>query len=127
MPKEDEGGKILSFTRRIEARILRYNRETGFSGSPQDQEILDLVRALQEGFQRTHCPSCARYNPHTRTYLEAGHLNNPADCRYHWTDIVGQCWNHRPRQQAATAKEREEDCAADRQLLELLLQSIRPL
>ncbi|MBI3282813.1 hypothetical protein HYZ70_01925 [Candidatus Curtissbacteria bacterium] len=59
----------------------------------------DLVKQWQIEFQNEFCPSCINFDPKTNTFKEKGRANNPDDCKYHWTDIVGQCWNYRNREE----------------------------
>lgn len=47
----------------------------------------------QKEFRKEFCAKCVHYDPEKKNFRETGHPNNPEDCKYHWTDIIGQCWN----------------------------------
>ena len=64
----------------------------GFEGITEGQ-----VRQFQTEFKQEFCSLCIHLNTDTGEFREKGHQNDPQDCKFHWTDIVGQCWNYRPR------------------------------
>jgi hypothetical protein len=55
------------------------------------------VKQYQKEFQEEFCPSCFCYDPKKKCFKEKGHTNDPEDCKHHWTDIAGQCWNYQER------------------------------
>ena len=61
------------------------------------------IRKWQIEFQLEHCVSCIHFSQEKQDFEEKGHSNNPEDCKYHWTDIAGQCWNYREREEAKKA------------------------
>lgn len=63
----------------------------------EEKREMRALRTAQRAFQKQYCPSCARYDPRTRDFIRKGHQNDAADCFWHWTDIVGECWNYRKR------------------------------
>ncbi|MBI2406320.1 MAG: hypothetical protein HYW56_02170 [Candidatus Harrisonbacteria bacterium] len=55
------------------------------------------LKTAQRAFQKQYCPSCVRWNLRKGGFAATGHPNDPADCISHWTDIMGTCWNYKPR------------------------------
>ena len=69
------------------------------------------IKQYQLEFQKEFCPSCYYFDPEKNDFKEKGHKNNPEDCKAHWTDIAGQCWNYHERgavEQGITWTEQEE-------------------
>ncbi len=67
--------------------------EGNITGSSWDQ-----IKRYQLEFQQEYCPSCFRFDPAKNDFQEKGHQNDPNDCKSHWTDIAGQCWNYQERE-----------------------------
>lgn len=63
------------------------------SGSSWEQ-----VKQYQSEFQKEYCPSCFYFDPEKNDFKEKGHQNDPDNCKNHWTDIAGQCWNYQERE-----------------------------
>jgi hypothetical protein len=72
------------------------------------------IRKYQIEFQLEHCISCIHFDPEKQDFEEKSHLNNPEDCKYHWTDIAGQCWNYREREEAKKAMALVQEAARQR-------------
>lgn len=55
-----------------------------FSDGSIEHVDWSTIRRWQEEFQRDYCRACQHFNQ----------LRDARDdCAFHWTDIVGQCWN----------------------------------
>lgn len=52
------------------------------------------IKIAQKVFQEKNCPNCGHYNQRERDFKKKGHPSNSEDCLWHWTDILGQCWNY---------------------------------
>jgi len=72
------------------------------------------IRKYQIEFQLEHCISCFHFDPEKQDFEEKSHPNNPEDCKYHWTDIAGQCWNYREREEAKKAMALVQEAARQR-------------
>jgi hypothetical protein len=57
----------------------------------------DEIKLYQKEFQKEFCPSCVHFDLEKNDFKEKGHPNDPNDCKHHYTDIIGQCWNYRKR------------------------------
>ena len=53
------------------------------------------IKIAQRIFQQKYCCHCAYFDKTRSDFKEKGHQNNPDDCLYHWTDVLGACWNFR--------------------------------
>ncbi len=69
-------------------------------------DVLDGIAELQKEFQEKYCPTCANYSPaKNKTFLNLLNFLNLrrssdfSDCKLHYTDILGQCWNYSPKKQ----------------------------
>jgi hypothetical protein len=49
----------------------------------------NAIKIAQKVFQQKHCPNCGHYSQEKKDFREKNHPNNPEDCLYHWTDILG--------------------------------------
>jgi hypothetical protein len=65
--------------------------------SEGDKEIFDGIKELQKEFQEKNCKNCKEYDLVKNDFKEKGHVNDPKDCKYHWSDILGNCWNYKVR------------------------------
>jgi len=88
---------IESNDKRIADALAMSKRGIGSKPTQEDKDAFDGIKKLQEEFQKKYCPSCERYDPVKKDYVEKGHENNPEDCIRHWTDILGECWSYKPR------------------------------
>lgn len=64
---------------------------TGIAGGWQ------AVKIAQKVFQQKHCYYCIHYDFIKNDFKTKGHPNDPENCEHHWTDIMGTCWNYKPR------------------------------
>lgn len=64
-----------------------------------ERREMRALKTAQRAFQRQYCSTCVRYRCVVGggEFIEKGHPNDAADCRRHWTDIMGTCWNYRVR------------------------------
>lgn len=58
----------------------------------------EQLKQAQKAFQDKFCSSCTHWDAEAGAFKQAGHQNHPEDCRFHWTDIIGQCWNYLKRE-----------------------------
>lgn len=70
---------------------------------------VDIVKRWGAEFQQDFCASCLNYNRDGQDFIEKGHPNNPQDCKSHWTDIVGICFNYRERDTGKTIDQLVQD------------------
>jgi hypothetical protein len=82
--------------RELEALAMS-NRGIGAELTAEDRKAFAGVMELQKEFQEKYCKSCVRYDPAIQDFLQKGHINDPSDCYWHWTNIIGECWNYKPR------------------------------
>jgi len=76
----------------------RAAKKVTVSGSNISDSSWDQIKQYQKEFQEEFCPSCFSFDPEKNDFKEKGHQNNPEDCKHHWTDITGQCWNYQERE-----------------------------
>jgi hypothetical protein len=59
--------------------------------TPKQFKRLDPIAQIQTEVQREQCPTCDRFDKKKNDFKEKGHPYNPQNCKYHWTDITGEC------------------------------------
>ncbi|MEM5872516.1 MAG: hypothetical protein QXD55_01510 [Candidatus Aenigmatarchaeota archaeon] len=64
----------------------------------EKRRFTENIRGLQIQFQQKYCPSCVNYHINKNDFKEKGHPLNHNDCKWHYTDILGECWNYRKRE-----------------------------
>jgi hypothetical protein len=72
-------------------------RGIGSHLSEQDRDAFAALKELQKEFQRKYCPTCIHYDMQNNQFLEKGNSADEEDCRYHFTDFLGNCWNFKER------------------------------
>ncbi len=92
--------RILSDDKRDIEALAMSARGIGAELTKEDNKAFDGIKQLQKEFQEKYCKTCVGYDPKTGDYIEKGHPNDPKNCKNHWTDIIGQCWNYRRREDA---------------------------
>ena len=100
--REDVTHIIRSDDSRVTNALSLSTRGLAVKLTERDEQAFIGIRFLQEEFQRKYCPDCRHYNPKTKTFIELSgdsYPRNPSDCKWHYTDIIGQCWNYRERQE----------------------------
>lgn len=66
----------------------------------EEKREMRALRTAQRAFQKQYCPTCVHWRCRGvggGEFKKIGHPNDAADCRWHWTDIMGTCWNYRTR------------------------------
>lgn len=63
----------------------------------EDKEIFKGMKELQIEFQEKNCKNCIEYDFIKNDFKDKMHDNDPEDCKWHWTDILGNCWNYKVR------------------------------
>lgn len=63
----------------------------------KEKDTFAEIKKLQKEFQKKNCPNCINYNIEKRDFITKGHSNNPYDCKYHWTNMLGDCFNYEKR------------------------------
>ena len=53
----------------------------------------NAIKIAQRVFQQKHCPHCGHFDQEKKDFKKKK-PDNLEDCLYHWTDILGQCWNY---------------------------------
>jgi len=72
-------------------------RGLGEKVTEEDKRAFEGIRELQKEFQKEYCVSCVNYDSEKKRFIQKDHVNDPKDCKYHWTDIEGTCWNYKKR------------------------------
>lgn len=78
-------------------KVLEFHDSGGLTRpikTSEDLAGLNALKSLQKEFQQKYCSSCGHFDPDKGDFRQKGHLNDPKDCRYHWTDYLGQCQNY---------------------------------
>lgn len=60
----------------------------------------DEIKQWQSEWQKRFCRYCVHYDITANDFREKGHKNEPENCKLHWTDIIGACWNYKNREEA---------------------------
>lgn len=60
-----------------------------------------MVERWREEFQREFCASCVEFDQKKKRFREKGRDYFPEDCKWHYTDMAGQCHNFKPVPNAA--------------------------
>jgi len=84
-------------TRRWDIRVRAQKKVTVDGRGKIEGSSWSQVKQYQTEFQQEFCPSCFRFDLEKKCFKEKGHTNNPENCKHHWTDIAGQCWNYQER------------------------------
>jgi hypothetical protein len=97
--KDDEIHIVVTDDKRVAEALAMSKGGIGDTLTEEDKNTFNNIGDLSREFQEKNCTSCTSYDPKNNDFISRKHTSCPGqDCEWHYIDIIGQCWNYKPKE-----------------------------